>query len=89
MTRLTALAVLAAVTANAVADPPKAPPSERGDGVREAVRLVTEGTPPDRLRAVRTLKELGPKGAAAIPALVEVAREHRREEGAAPGTDGG
>jgi HEAT repeat protein len=77
MTRLAALVLLAAITPAAVADPPKVPPPELDPQVQEAVRVLREGTPAEQLRAVRTLKGLGPRAASVIPTLVTVAHQPR------------
>jgi HEAT repeat protein len=70
MTRqIAALVALAAVAPAAVAQP-KAPSSEFDPDVAAAVQVLKGGMPPEQLKAVRTLMELGPRAASAIPALL-------------------
>ena len=67
MKTLAVLFVLVVVACPAKADLPP--------HLKDAIRLLNSGSDDEKLRAVRTIKELGPAGLPAVPALIEAVKE--------------
>jgi HEAT repeat protein len=69
MNRLAALAAVAVLASAAFAETPSDP------RVAQAVRQLREGSDDDQLKAIRTIRDLGPDGAPAVAALTEALKD--------------